>query len=93
MGILQLVTGSFSDKVGRKILIYSGMFIQGMAIWIILISNSMLGWMFGMSILGVRSALVYPTLQAAISDIAYPKWRATSLKILIMIVLPVLHAI
>src|SRR5215204_1724900 len=33
----------------------------------------------GMSLLGIGTALVYPTLLAAISDIAHPKWRATSL--------------
>jgi MFS family permease len=39
----------------------------------------MLGWITGMSLLGVGTALVYPTLLAAISDVAHPKWRATSL--------------
>jgi MFS family permease len=78
-GILQLVTGSLSDKVGRKILIYPGMFVQGVGIWIVLLFNSMPGWIAGMSLLGIGTALVYPTLLAAISDIAHPKWRATSL--------------
>jgi len=35
--------------------------------------------MAGMSLLGLGTALVYPTLLAAISDIAHPRWRATSL--------------
>ena len=78
-GILQLVTGSLSDRVGRKILIYPGMLVQGVGIWIVLFFNSMPGWMAGMSLLGIGTALVYPTLLAAISDIAHPKWRATSL--------------
>src|ERR671910_65410 len=78
-GILQLVTGSLSDKVGRKILIYPGMLVQGVGIWIVLFFNSMPGWMAGMSLLGIGTALVYPTLLAAISDIAHPKWKATSL--------------
>jgi MFS family permease len=78
-GILQLVTGSLSDKVGRKILIYPGMLVQGVGIWIVLLLDSMLGWIAGMSLLGIGTALVYPTLLAAISDIAHPKWRATSL--------------
>lgn len=78
-GILQLMTGSLSDKVGRKILIYPGMLVQGVGIWIVLFFNSIPGWMTGMSLLGIGTALVYPTLLAAISDIAHPKWRATSL--------------
>jgi len=78
-GILQLVTGLLSDKVGRKILIFPGMFIQSIGIWIILYSQAFPGWVTGMSLLGVGTALVYPSLLAAISDIAHPRWRATSL--------------
>ena len=78
-GILQLVTGSLSDKVGRKILIFPGMFIQSIGIWIILYSQAFPGWITGMSLLGVGTAMVYPSLLAAISDIAHPSWRATSL--------------
>ena len=79
-GVLQLVTGYLSDKVGRKILIYPGMIVQGIGIWIVLLSvNSFIGNIVGMSFLGIGTALVYPTLLAAISDTAHPKWRATSL--------------
>jgi MFS family permease len=78
-GILQLGTGTLSDKVGRKSLIYTGMIVQAAGIWIVLFSNSMPGWIIGMSLLGVGTALVYPTLLAAVSDVAHPKWRATSL--------------
>jgi MFS family permease len=78
-GILQLLTGSLSDKVGRKVLIFPGMFIQSIGIWIILYSQAFPGWMTGMSLLGVGTAMVYPSLLAAISDIAHPNWRATSL--------------
>jgi len=78
-GILQLGTGTLSDKIGRKSLIYTGMIVQAAGIWIVLFGNSMLGWIIGMSLLGVGTAFVYPTLLAAISDVAHPKWRATSL--------------
>jgi MFS family permease len=79
-GALQLVTGTLSDKVGRKILIYPGMIVQGAGVWIVLLStNSFVGIIAGMAFLGIGTALVYPTLLAAISDIAHPKWRATSL--------------
>jgi MFS family permease len=78
-GVLQLVTGTLSDKIGRKVLIYSGMLVQAGGIWVVLFSGSTLGWIAGMSLLGVGTAMVYPTLLAAISDIAHPKWRATSL--------------
>ena len=78
-GILQLVTGFLSDTIGRKILIFPGMFIQSLGIWIVLYSQGFFGWIVGMSFLGFGTALVYPTLLAAISDIAHPSWRATSL--------------
>ncbi len=78
-GVLQLVTGSLSDRIGRKILIYPGMIVQAIGVWTVLFTNSFFGWITGMSLLGIGTALVYPTLLAAISDIAHPRWRATSL--------------
>jgi MFS family permease len=79
-GVLQLATGTLSDRVGRKILIYPGMIIQGIGVWIVLLStNSFISIIIGMSLLGIGTALVYPTLLAAISDLTHPKWRATSL--------------
>jgi MFS family permease len=78
-GVLQLVTGSLSDRIGRKILIYPGMIVQAIGVLIVLFTNSLFGWITGMSLLGIGTALVYPTLLAAISDIAHPRWRATSL--------------
>ena len=78
-GILQLLTGSLSDRIGRKILIYPGMILQGIGVWIVVYSVSLYGWIIGMSLLGVGTALVYPTLLAAISDVSHPRWRATSL--------------
>jgi MFS family permease len=78
-GVLQLLTGSLSDRIGRKILIYPGMIVQAIGVWTVLFTHSFFGWITGMSLLGIGTALVYPTLLAAISDIAHPKWRATSL--------------
>jgi MFS family permease len=78
-GVLQLLTGTFSDKVGRKILIYPGMIIQGIGVWVVLFTNFYWGWIAGMALLGIGTALVYPTLLAAISDVANPKWRPTAL--------------
>lgn len=81
-GFLQLATGSLSDSIGRKRLIYPGMIVQSFGIWMVLASgNNFFGLMAGMVLLGVGTALVYPTLLAVISDIANPRWRATSLGI------------
>lgn len=54
--------------------------MQAIGIWIILFSqNTFSGILVGMSFLGIGTAFVYPALLAAISDIANPQWRATSL--------------
>jgi MFS family permease len=61
-GFLQLATGPLSDSVGRKKLIYPGMIIQAIGIWMILFSeSSYAGLISGMSLLGIGTALVYPT--------------------------------
>ena len=79
-GFLQLATGPLSDSLGRKKLIYPGMIIQAIGIWVVLLSGNMFfGLVTGMVLLGVGTAFVYPILLAAISDIANPRWRATSL--------------
>ncbi|GGG68572.1 MFS transporter [Paenibacillus radicis (ex Gao et al. 2016)] len=76
-GCCQLFTGYLSDRVGRKKLIVSGMILQGAAIWWILLSHSFPMWFTGSILLGLGTALVYPTLQAAISDVAQPHMRAS----------------
>lgn len=78
-GIFQLFTGTWSDKIGRKKLITAGMILQALSLWIILMVNSFEFWVMGSVLLGVGTALVYPVLQAAISDVAAPGWRASSM--------------
>lgn len=78
-GFLQLMTGWASDLAGRKPLIVGGMVLQGVAISVVGASNSFSGWMVAVSLLGVGTALVYPTLLAAIGDAVHPEERATSL--------------
>ena len=53
--------------------------MQAIGVWTVLFTHSFFGWITGMSLLGIGTALVYPTLLAAISDIAHSRWRATSL--------------
>lgn len=78
-GTLQLITGWASDHIGRKPLIVAGMILQGVAISIAGIFSSFNEWMVAVSLLGVGTALVYPTLQAAIGDAVSPEERAASL--------------
>jgi len=78
-GFFQLFTGVLSDKIGRKNLITFGMWTQAIALWFILFVDSFFLWIIGAILLGLGTAMVYPTLQAAISDVAAPNWRASSM--------------
>ncbi|WP_231416507.1 MFS transporter [Pontibacillus sp. HN14] len=78
-GIFQLVTGPLSDKWGRKWLIISGVILQIAGLLGILYGNHFSLWLIASLLLGIGTALVYPTLIASISDVASPTWRATSL--------------
>ena len=77
-GLTQLFTGAWSDRVGRKWLIASGMWVQAVGIALIVLSNGFGGFAGGAVLLGVGTAMVYPTLLAAIGDVAHPSWRASS---------------
>ncbi|WP_284140562.1 MULTISPECIES: MFS transporter [unclassified Virgibacillus] len=78
-GFFQLFTGIWSDRVGRKRLITGGMWLQAIALFLILTVNTFWLWFMGAVLLGVGTAMVYPTLQAAIGDIVAPAWRASSM--------------
>jgi len=80
-GLGQLVTGSMSDRIGRKGLIVGGMLTQAAAIGLIAASTGFTAWAVGAAFLGVGTAMVYPTLLAAIGDVAHPNWRARSVGI------------
>jgi MFS family permease len=77
-GVFQLFTGAWSDRVGRKWLIACGMWVQAGGIGIVIVSRSFTGFAGGGAILGIGTAMVYPTLLAAIGDVAHPSWRAAS---------------
>ena len=77
-GIAQLGTGALSDRVGRKWLIASGMWVQAIGIGVVISSTSFIGFAAGGALLGIGTAMVYPTLLAATGDVAGPSWRASS---------------
>jgi MFS family permease len=74
----QLFTGAWSDRVGRKPLIVAGMLLQGVALAAMAAGSGFALWAAGAALLGAGTALVYPTLIAAVGDVAHPRWRATS---------------
>src|SRR6266536_1382831 len=77
-GAGQLVTGTLSDRVGRKWLIAGGMWTQAVAIGLIAAVRGFGPWAAGALLLGAGTAMVYPTLLAAIGDVAQPRWRASA---------------
>ncbi len=78
-GLLQVVTGPLSDRIGRKGLIAAGMLVQAAGIWLTVLVPTYAVWLGGAALQGLGTAMVYPTLLAAITDHAHPTWRASSL--------------
>jgi MFS family permease len=74
----QLFTGAWSDRIGRKPLIVGGMLLQGCALALMATAGTFSSWAVGAILIGVGTALVYPTLMAAVGDVAHPRWRATA---------------
>ena len=72
----QLVTGAWSDRVGRKRLIVAGMLLQAAALAAVALADTFGVWAAASITLGAGTALVYPTLLAAVGDVAHPAWRA-----------------
>ena len=77
-GVAQLLTGALSDRLGRKGMIVGGMLLQGAAIGLLPLVQGFAWWVVAMVLLGLGTALVYPTLLAAVSDVAHPDWRASA---------------
>lgn len=77
-GVTQLVTGGLSDRLGRKWLIASGMWVQAVGIVAVALWWTFGGFVVGAVFLGLGTAMVYPTLLAAIGDVAHPTWRASA---------------
>jgi len=78
-GVGQLASGSLSDRIGRKWLIGAGMWVQAIGIAVVITSATFAGFATGSILLGIGTAMVYPTLLAAIGDVAHPTWRASSI--------------
>ncbi|MDF8335469.1 MFS transporter [Novosphingobium cyanobacteriorum] len=80
-GLLQVATGPLSDRWGRKGLIVSGMWVQAAGLVVTGLGNHFGWWVLGSLMLGIGTAMVYPSLIAAVSDASHPSWRARSLSV------------
>jgi MFS family permease len=77
-GLAQLGTGALSDRIGRKWLIAGGMVVQAVGLGIFAAAGGFRPWLGAAVLLGLGTAMVYPTLLAAIGDVAHPAWRASA---------------
>lgn len=77
-GVAQIFTGALSDRWGRKWLIVGGMWLQAVGIGLTALADAFSGYAGGAVLLGLGTAMVYPTLLAAIGDVAHPSWRASA---------------
>jgi MFS family permease len=80
-GILQVATGPLSDRWGRKGLIVGGMWVQAAGLFLTALTREFEYWLVGSLLLGIGTAMVYPSLIAAVSDASHPTWRARSLSV------------
>jgi len=80
-GILQIATGPLSDRWGRKGLIVAGMWVQAAGLFLTAATSHFEWWLAGSLLLGLGTAMVYPSLIAAVSDASHPSWRARSLSV------------
>lgn len=77
-GMSQLATGMLSDRLGRKWMIAVGMWVQAAGIFVIALASGFVPWAAGAVLLGLGTALVYPTLLASVGDVVHPDWRASA---------------
>jgi MFS family permease len=80
-GLGQLYTGKLADEHCKRTLLFIGMFLQGISILGMIWANSFWGFMVLSSLLGIGTAIVYPTFLAAISDYTHPDQRPKSIGI------------
>jgi MFS family permease len=78
-GVLQVFTGPLSDRWGRKWLIALGMIVQAGGIGLTVMVPRYSAWVLAALLQGIGTAMVYPTLLAAIGDVAHPAWRASTM--------------
>jgi MFS family permease len=77
-GAGQLVTGALSDRIGRKGLIVGGQLTEAAGLLIIAFGDTFAVWATGSVLFGAGTAMAYPTLIAAVGDIAHPTWRGAA---------------
>jgi MFS family permease len=77
-GMLQVVTGKLSDFTGRKKMLWAGMLVQGVSLLLFPFLEHFYLFVIVAAVLGIGTAMVYPTFLAAVADLTHPQDRAES---------------
>jgi MFS family permease len=77
-GMLQVVTGKLSDYTGRKKMLWAGMLVQGLCLLLFPFLEHFYLFVIVAAVLGIGTAMVYPTFLAAVADLTHPQDRAES---------------
>jgi MFS family permease len=77
-GAGQLLTGALSDRIGRKWLIAGGQLTEAAGLVVIALGDTTTIWAVGSAVFGAGTAMAYPTLLAAVGDVAHPAWRGAA---------------
>jgi MFS family permease len=77
-GVGQLGTGALSDRIGRKWLIAGGQLTEAAGLLVIALGDGFAIWAVGSAMFGAGTAMAYPTLIAAVGDVAHPTWRGAA---------------
>ena len=80
-GLGQLVTGKLADKLPIKNMLFWGMLIQGVTLFLMIFANTYTEFIALSVFLGLGTAIVYPTFLAGIAEYTNPKQRAKSIGI------------
>lgn len=80
-GVGQLITGPLSDRLGRRGFVVGGMWLQAIGLAAVAGGHGFVWWLLATSLLGMGTAMAYPTLIAVVGDVAHPARRASALGI------------
>jgi len=78
-GLGQLFTGKMADMFNKKMLLFLGMLLQGLALALFYFAESMSHYVVLSALLGWGTAMVYPTFLATVADNTHPEDRANSI--------------
>jgi MFS family permease len=78
-GLGQLFTGKMADIFNKKYLLFTGMFLQAIALFFFLLADTMTHYVWLSAVLGWGTAMVYPTFLATVAENTHPQDRANSI--------------